>query len=39
VGLPVQGSGVFWPRPGDTGADWLHATDHRMVWVDLAAPE
>jgi endonuclease/exonuclease/phosphatase family metal-dependent hydrolase len=39
VGLPVQGSGVFWPRPGETGADWLHATDHRMVWVDLAAPE
>ena len=39
VGLPVQASGVFWPRPGETGADWLEATDHRMVWVDLAAPE
>lgn len=36
VGLPVQASGVFWPRAGETGADWFDATDHRMVWVDLA---
>lgn len=36
VGLRVQASGVFWPRPGEPGADWLDATDHRMVWVDLA---
>ncbi len=39
VGLPVQASGVFWPRPGETGAAWLGATDHRLVWVDLAAGE
>jgi len=39
VGLAVQSSGVFWPRPGETGVEWLDATDHRMVWVDLAAPE
>jgi len=39
VGLPVKESGVFWPRPGETGADWIDATDHRMVWVDIAAPE
>jgi endonuclease/exonuclease/phosphatase family metal-dependent hydrolase len=39
VGLPIQASGVFWPKPGETGADWLQATDHRMVWVDLAVPE
>jgi endonuclease/exonuclease/phosphatase family metal-dependent hydrolase len=39
VGLPVQASGVFWPGPGEVGAEWLPATDHRMVWVDLAAPE
>lgn len=39
VGLPVEASGVFWPRPGERGADWLKATDHRLVWVDLAAPE
>ena len=36
VGLPVQRSGVFWPSPGEHGSDWLKATDHRLVWVDLA---
>lgn len=36
VGLSVVDSGVFWPAPGQPGADWLDATDHRMVWLDLA---
>lgn len=35
VGWQVTASGVFWPKAGDTGHDWLDATDHRMVWVDL----
>ena len=35
VGLRVQASGVFWPRPGEPGAEWLDASDHRLVWVDL----
>lgn len=39
VGLAVQSSGVFWPKAGETGFDWLQATDHRMVWVDVTAPE
>lgn len=39
VGLPVKASGVFWPRPGETGADWIDASDHHMVWIDIAAPE
>lgn len=39
VGLPVKASGVFWPVPGETGAEWIEASDHRMVWVDIAAPE
>lgn len=39
VGLPVLRSGVFWPRAGERGFEWLKATDHRLVWVDLAAPE
>jgi len=39
VGLPVQASGVFWPREGERGFEWLQASDHRVVWVDLAAPE
>ncbi|WP_295364377.1 endonuclease/exonuclease/phosphatase family protein [Arenimonas sp.] len=36
VGFTVQDSGVFWPAPGQPGAEWLDATDHRMVWLDLA---
>ena len=35
VGWTVAASGVFWPAPGQPGADWLQATDHRLVWVDL----
>jgi hypothetical protein len=36
VGLNAIGSGVFWPRAGEPGADWVTASDHRLVWVDLA---
>ena len=39
VGLPVQASGVFWPREGERGVEWLQATDHRLVWVDLQTPQ
>jgi hypothetical protein len=35
VGLQVLDSGVFWPAPGQPGADWIDASDHRMVWLDL----
>jgi endonuclease/exonuclease/phosphatase family metal-dependent hydrolase len=35
TGLAVRASGVFWPRPGEPGADWIGASDHHMVWVDL----
>lgn len=35
VGLPVVASGVFWPLPGSRGSDWIDASDHRPVWVDL----
>lgn len=31
----VSDSGVFWPSPDDPHHDWLRASDHRMVWVDL----
>jgi endonuclease/exonuclease/phosphatase family metal-dependent hydrolase len=36
TGLTVRGSGVFWPGPGETGADWIEASDHHLVWLDLA---
>ena len=35
IGWQVAASGVFWPKAGETGHEWLDATDHRMVWVDL----
>jgi endonuclease/exonuclease/phosphatase family metal-dependent hydrolase len=37
-GFVIAASGVFWPAPGEAGADWIDATDHRMVWMDLEAP-
>ncbi len=27
--------GVFWPEPNATGADWIDASDHHLVWVDI----
>ncbi len=35
VGFEVIRSGVFWPPSDRTEAQWLQASDHRMVWVDL----
>lgn len=35
IGFDIVASGVFWPLPGEPGSDWLDASDHRMVWVDL----
>jgi endonuclease/exonuclease/phosphatase family metal-dependent hydrolase len=36
VGFRIIDSGVFWPLRGQPGADWVKASDHRMVWMDLA---
>lgn len=36
--LVVRSSGVFWPLPGELGSDWIEASDHRMVWVDIEIP-
>ncbi|MDP6448190.1 MAG: endonuclease/exonuclease/phosphatase family protein, partial [Pirellulaceae bacterium] len=33
--LRIVKSGVFWPEPGEPGAELLDATDHRLVWCDL----
>jgi hypothetical protein len=33
--LKAIDGGVFWPAPGQTGADWLDASDHRLVWLDI----
>ena len=36
VGFALQGSGVFWPRRDATDAAIADASDHHLVWVDLA---
>ena len=38
--LELLGAGVFWPAPGAPLADRVAAGPaHRLVWVDVAAPE
>jgi hypothetical protein len=34
--LQAIAAGVFWPRAGEPGADWVDASDHRLVWVDVS---
>ncbi len=31
----VVKGGIFWPPPGQPGADAITATDHRSVWLDI----
>ncbi|WP_231742179.1 endonuclease/exonuclease/phosphatase family protein [Stieleria varia] len=33
--VSIKSSGVFWPAESDPRSQWLRATDHRLVWVDL----
>lgn len=33
--LPIVASGVFWPKSGERGHDWIDASDHRLVWIDI----
>lgn len=35
LGFRVLDSGVFWPPPGQPGAEWIDASDHRMIWLRL----
>ncbi len=38
VQLEITGGGVFWPQEGETGFEWIQASDHRLVWIDIAVP-
>lgn len=38
VGFTPTGSGVFWPKRGEPGSELVDASDHRLVWVDVATP-
>ena len=33
--LKVTNSGVFWPKPGEMGAEAAGKSDHRLVWIDI----
>lgn len=35
TGLRHVGGRVYWPAPGQPGADLVEASDHRLVWADL----
>ncbi len=37
--LRVVGSGVYWPKAGEEGAEAAAASDHRLVWVDVLPSE
>lgn len=34
--LVLAKAGVFWPTTHEVGAAWVEASDHRLVWVDVA---
>ena len=34
--LRVSTCKVFWPMPGDPGADLAKCSDHRLVWIDIS---
>lgn len=34
-GVQIVDGGVFWPRPGEPGAEAIKGSDHRLVWVDV----
>jgi hypothetical protein len=33
--VSVMGSGIFWPRESEPGADLVNCSDHRLVWIDM----
>jgi len=34
-GLEITKGGIFWPVPGEAGAEAITGTDHRSVWLDI----
>ncbi len=37
--LELKSQAVFWPEPDAPEADWIKATDHRMVYIDVVVPK
>ena len=38
AGLAITDAAVYWPEEGEPGSALLDASDHRLVWVDVALP-
>ena len=36
VPVRIGGMGVFWPAESEPGADLIDASDHCLVWIDVA---
>lgn len=36
--IEIVKTGVYWPKQGETSADWVKASDHRLVWADVIVP-
>jgi endonuclease/exonuclease/phosphatase family metal-dependent hydrolase len=36
AGWQLVDKGVFWPKKSNIGSEWIDASDHHMVWVDIA---
>jgi endonuclease/exonuclease/phosphatase family metal-dependent hydrolase len=34
--MALKASGVFWQLPDEIGHQWMDASDHHMVWVDVS---
>lgn len=37
--LAIRQTGIFWPLPEEEGGDWVLASDHRLIWIDLEVGE
>ncbi len=35
AGFGIVDGAIFWPSPGQPGADLIGVSDHRLVWMDL----
>jgi endonuclease/exonuclease/phosphatase family metal-dependent hydrolase len=38
-GFALRGGGVFWPVSPPEHVAWAEASDHHLVWIDLADPD
>lgn len=36
--LILQRSGVFWPEKDSPHREWISASDHRLVWIEVQVP-